>query len=93
MDFFWKTAFFPDGYGQIGEILHGRIWPDWGLYGYRLIFEKGMTYPYNSEYEKPYFAGHVQCFTTNVQCFHLKHRTNYPTQYYHQKDLNISSYN
>ena len=20
------------GYGQIGEIRHGRIWPDWGPY-------------------------------------------------------------
>ena len=26
-----KTAVFPGGYGQIGEIPHGRIWPDWGL--------------------------------------------------------------
>ena len=26
-----KTAVFPGGYGRIGEILHGRIWPDWGL--------------------------------------------------------------
>ena len=26
-----KTAVFPGGYGQIGEILHGRLWPDWGL--------------------------------------------------------------
>ena len=28
---FWKTAVFPGGYGRIGEIPHGRIWPDWGL--------------------------------------------------------------
>ena len=28
---FGKTAVFPGGYGRIGEILHGRIWPDWGL--------------------------------------------------------------
>ena len=28
--FFGKTAVFPGGYGQIGEIPHGRIWPDWG---------------------------------------------------------------
>ena len=26
-----KTAVFPGGYGRIGEIPHGRIWPDWGL--------------------------------------------------------------
>ena len=26
-----KTAVFPGGYGRIGEILPGRIWPDWGL--------------------------------------------------------------
>ena len=26
-----KTAVFPGGYGRIGEIQHGRIWPDWGL--------------------------------------------------------------
>ena len=26
-----KTAVFPGGYGWIGEIQHGRIWPDWGL--------------------------------------------------------------
>ena len=31
VDFFFKTAVFPGGYGRIGEILHGRIWPDWGL--------------------------------------------------------------
>ena len=30
--FMEKTAVFPGGYGRIGEILHGRIWPDWGLY-------------------------------------------------------------
>ena len=28
---FGKTAVFPGGYGRIGEIQHGRIWPDWGL--------------------------------------------------------------
>ena len=28
VDFFLKTAVFPGGYGRIGEILHGRIWPD-----------------------------------------------------------------
>ena len=28
-----KTAIFPGGYGQIGEILHGRLLPDWGLSG------------------------------------------------------------
>ena len=26
-----KTAVFPGGYGRIGEIQHGQIWPDWGL--------------------------------------------------------------
>ena len=25
-----KTTVFPGGYGMIGEIQHGRIWPDWG---------------------------------------------------------------
>ena len=24
-----KMGVFLDGYGQIGEIPHGRIWPDW----------------------------------------------------------------
>ena len=28
-----KTAVFPGGYGRIGEIPHGRLWPDWGLKG------------------------------------------------------------
>ena len=28
-----KTAVFPGGYARIGEIPHGRIWPDWGLKG------------------------------------------------------------
>ena len=27
-----KTAVFPDGYGRNGEIPHGRLWPNWGLY-------------------------------------------------------------
>ena len=31
MDSFGKTAIFPGGYGRIGDILHGRILPDWGL--------------------------------------------------------------
>ena len=26
-----KTAVFPGGFGRIGEIPHGQIWPDWGL--------------------------------------------------------------
>ena len=26
-----KNSCFPGGYGRIGEISHGRIWPDWGL--------------------------------------------------------------
>ena len=30
MEIFGKTAVFPGGYGRIGEIPHGRIWPDWG---------------------------------------------------------------
>ena len=25
---FGKMAVFPGGYGRIGDILHGRIWPD-----------------------------------------------------------------
>ena len=33
MENFGKTAVFPGGYGRIGEIPHGRIWPDWGLKG------------------------------------------------------------
>ena len=28
---FLKNGRFYDGYGRIGEIPHGRIWPDWGL--------------------------------------------------------------
>ena len=31
MEIYGKTAVFPGGYGRIGEILHGQIWPDWGL--------------------------------------------------------------
>ena len=38
MFLFWKNAenlgkmtVFPGGYGRIGGISHGRIWPDWGL--------------------------------------------------------------
>ena len=31
VEFFGKTAVFPGGYGRMWEILHGRIWPDWGL--------------------------------------------------------------
>ena len=30
MENFGKTAIFPGVYGRIGEIQHGRIWPDWG---------------------------------------------------------------
>ena len=26
-----KTAVFSGGFGRIGEIPYGRIWPDWGL--------------------------------------------------------------
>ena len=26
-----KGPFFPGGYGRIGGIPHGRLWPDWGL--------------------------------------------------------------
>ena len=29
----WKTAVFPDGYGRIGEILHGQLQRDSGLEG------------------------------------------------------------
>ena len=35
-----KTAVFPGGSGRIGEIPHGRIWPDWGLYGETMV---GLT--------------------------------------------------
>ena len=30
MENFGKMAIFPGGFGRIGEIPHGRIWPDWG---------------------------------------------------------------
>ena len=30
VEIFGKTAVFPVGYGRIGDIPHGRIWPDWG---------------------------------------------------------------
>ena len=33
MEKYGKTAIFPGAYGQIGEILHGRLRPDWGLKG------------------------------------------------------------
>ena len=29
----WKTDVFLGGYGQLGEIRHGRLRPDWGLKG------------------------------------------------------------
>ena len=38
MENFGKTAVFPGGYGRIGEIQHGRIWPDWGLKGYDYVW-------------------------------------------------------
>ena len=44
-----------------------------------------ITQDYTSEYEKPFFAGHVRRFTPNVRRFHIKGRTNCPTQYYHEK--------
>ena len=28
---FGKTAVFLGGFGRIGEMPHGGIWPDWGL--------------------------------------------------------------
>ena len=31
MEKYGKTTVFPGGYGRIGEIPHGRLWPDWGL--------------------------------------------------------------
>ena len=31
MEKYGKTAVFPGGYGRIGEIPQGRLWPDWGL--------------------------------------------------------------
>ena len=34
-----------------------------------------------SEYEKPFFAGHVRRFAPNVRGFHLKHRTYCPTHF------------
>ena len=29
-----KKGVFPGGYGRIGEIQHGRIWPDWVYRGF-----------------------------------------------------------
>ena len=26
-----KTTVFPGGYGRIGKIPHGQLWPDWSL--------------------------------------------------------------
>ena len=37
MENFGKTAVFPGGFGRIGEIPHGRIWPDWGSIGLNSI--------------------------------------------------------
>ena len=31
MEKYGKTAVFPGGYGRIGKITHGRLWPD-GVY-------------------------------------------------------------
>ena len=33
MEKYGKTVVFPGSYGRIGEILHGQLWPDLGLYG------------------------------------------------------------
>ena len=42
MEKYGKTAVFPGRYGRIGEIPHGRLWPDWGLKGPDpLYFEDG----------------------------------------------------
>ena len=38
-----KTTVFPGGYGRIGEIQHGRIWPDWGLKGYSIFIHTGAV--------------------------------------------------
>ena len=37
MEILGKTAVFPGGYGLSGEILHGRIWPNWGPKGQTVI--------------------------------------------------------
>ena len=51
MENFGKTAVFPGGYGRIGEIPHGRIWPDWGLKGYitnkQFFTEKDICIPHS----------------------------------------------
>ena len=36
----------------------------------------------SSEYEKPYFAGHVRRFPLNVRRFHSKRRTYCPTPFF-----------
>ena len=46
MENFGKTAVFPGGYGRIGEIPRGRIWPDWGLKGARNVNNKGISRNY-----------------------------------------------
>ena len=38
MENFGKTAVFLGGSGGFGELLHGRIWPDWGLKGNYIIY-------------------------------------------------------
>ena len=38
MENFGKTTIFPGGFGRIGEIPHGRIWPDWGHREYCAYF-------------------------------------------------------
>ena len=30
--FWWKFGCIPSGHGQIWQIPHGPLWPDWGLY-------------------------------------------------------------
>ena len=56
METLGKTAVFPGGYGRIGDVPHGRIWPDWGLQrggaGYKTVGgggEQGRFYLYKKE--------------------------------------------
>ena len=36
-----KTAVFPGSFDRIGEILHGRLWPDCGLYTLPMTLRTG----------------------------------------------------
>ena len=38
MEKYRKTAVFLGGYGRIREILHGRLWPDRGIYRVETLY-------------------------------------------------------